>query len=255
MSNSGRRAAVCVCVCIFLCLHIIWINTHRNEALKRQTSCRRQKQQAETQSFQSVQQTTLSTFVSLPPPGHDSSFLSAYWRPSICSVSLLPFFHHSSFLFFFSSDESFQTWPLCTWKEPLRVTKPVNQSQTGLIGLGYVSLIPNDRRKPEMDFRGSWSQLLTCTHMRAHAQMSLVITILFWKWLTTSCSPWLALMFGLPLSLLWVEACVLICLTVSTKYVQTKAVTQEVTWFPQFLSCHATEKVSRRLKGHLGIYA
>lgn len=37
------RMRVCACVrqraCIFLCLHIIWINTHRKETLKRLTNC------------------------------------------------------------------------------------------------------------------------------------------------------------------------------------------------------------------------
>lgn len=36
-------------------------------------------------------------------------------------------------------------------------------------------------------------------------------------------------MFGLTVSLLWEETCIVFCLIVPMKYVQTKAVTQEVT--------------------------
>ena len=173
MSNSGRREAVyvcvcvcvyaCQCACIFLCLHIIWINTHRKEALKRLSSCRQQKRQTDLvhqmfcQLHNPFNQCNKQLFqhLSLSPPGHNSSFLSAYWRPSICGFSPLHIFHHSSFLvfFFFFPNESFQAWPLCVWKGPLRVTKTVNQSQITLSGLGHVSLVLNDRKKPEMDFR------------------------------------------------------------------------------------------------------
>lgn len=99
---------VCQCVCIFLCLHIIWINTHRKEALKRLTSCRRQKQQADLvhqmfcQLHNPFNQCNKQLFqhLSLSPPGHDFFSLSAYWIPSIWSFSPLPLFHHCSFLFF-----------------------------------------------------------------------------------------------------------------------------------------------------------
>lgn len=184
MSNSERRAAVHVCVCLPASAHFLVFAHHLNQYTQEgDIKAAKQLQAAEAgsgphapsflstpQSFQSVQQTTLSTFVSLAlffPPGHDSSFLSAYWRPSICSFSLLPFFHHSSH--FFSSNESFQIWPSCTWREPLRVTKTANQSQSNLSGLGYVSLIRNDRRKPEMDFRVAGpnsSHVLTCSNIR-----------------------------------------------------------------------------------------
>lgn len=80
---------------------------HRKEALKRLTSCRRQKQQTDLvhqmfcQLHNPFNQCNKQLFqhLSLSPPGHNSSFLSAYWRPSICSFSLLPFFHHSIFFF------------------------------------------------------------------------------------------------------------------------------------------------------------
>ena len=146
----------CQCACIFLCLHIIWINTHRKEALKRLSSCRQQKRQTDLvhqmfcQLHNPFNQCNKQLFqhLSLSPPGHSSSFLSAYWRPSICSFSPLHIFHHSSFffLFFFFPNESFQAWPLCIWKGPLRVTKTVNQSQITLSGLGHVSLVLNDRK-------------------------------------------------------------------------------------------------------------
>lgn len=115
MSNSGEKSccvylcvSVCQHACIFLCLHIIWINTHRKEALKQLTSCRGQKQQADLvhqmfcQLHRPFNQCNKQLFqhLSLSPPGHESSSLSAYWRPSICSFSPLPFFHHSSFFVF-----------------------------------------------------------------------------------------------------------------------------------------------------------
>lgn len=160
---------VCVCLCLPVCVHILVFAHNLNQYTQEGgTKATKQLQAAEAanrpcapnvlstpQSFQSVQQTTLSTFVSFSPR---TQFLFSVCLLETINLWLLPAAHLSSFqffgvFFFFFPNESFQAWPLCVWKGPLRVTKTVNQSQITLSGLGHVSLVLNDRKKPEMDFR------------------------------------------------------------------------------------------------------
>lgn len=177
MSNSGRRAAVYTCVC--LCVHILVFAHNLNQYTQEggiKATCRRQKLQKQTSCTQcSVNSTILSISAT------NNSFNVCLFLPqdtiplfSVClletiNLQLLPVALLSSFqFFFFSSNESFQAWPLCARDGPLRVTKTVDQSRICLSGLGYVSLILNDRRKPEMDFRvagGNSSHVLTWKHM------------------------------------------------------------------------------------------
>lgn len=84
MSNSGRRAAAYICVCVSVfpaCVHILVLAHNLNQYTQEGgIKATNQLQAAEAasrphapnvlstaQSFQSVQQTTLSTFVSFSP--------------------------------------------------------------------------------------------------------------------------------------------------------------------------------------------
>lgn len=113
MSNSGRRAAVyvCGCLCLPVCVHIPVfahnLNQYTQEGGIKATN---QLQAAEAasrprapnvlstpQSFQSVQQTTLSTFVSFSPR---TRFLFSVCLLDTINLKLLPVAPLSSLQFF-----------------------------------------------------------------------------------------------------------------------------------------------------------
>lgn len=82
--------------------------------------------------------------LSLSPPGHDSSSpLRTGVHQSVASPCC-PSFIISAF--FPLPMRAFKPDLFCPWKGLLWVTKTANQSQIGPTGLGYVSLILNDRK-------------------------------------------------------------------------------------------------------------
>lgn len=151
------------------------MDAYRKEALKATNQLQKQREGTKCSVNSTIllisakkKNTTLSTFfffLRLPQDMVPLLFLLT-WRPSICSFSPLPFFHH--FRFFFLPMRAFKADLCSPWKELLRVTKTASQSQCDPGGLGCVSLIFNDIRKPEMDFRvtgDNYTCALTCQHM------------------------------------------------------------------------------------------
>lgn len=114
MSKSGRGAAVyiCMCLCLPVCVHILVLVHNLNQYTQEGgIKANNQLQAPEAasrprapnvlstpQSFQSVQQTTLSTFVSFSPR---TRFLFSVCLLETINLWLLPVALLSSFQFFF----------------------------------------------------------------------------------------------------------------------------------------------------------
>lgn len=153
--------SVRVCVsqraCIYLCLWIIWINTHRKELFMRRPVAGAEAASGtcapnvplNPPSFPSAQQTNLSTSISSPPPGHDASSLSTYCRLSICSFSQMSVFHHSNF---FLPVRAFKLDLCALWRIAAGKQRLTVRSEIGLSDLRYYSLLLNDATNTERDF-------------------------------------------------------------------------------------------------------